>query len=115
MHVKRQSTDNAVSATPGLYRLNLQQICKYRYSGWAPLETMKTLLRSLVGRLNWSPMSVPGVAWRRGPWRAALIGLVAMSPAPAKEAVVWIESYDEALAEARKTGKPIFLEFRCAP
>ena len=32
-----------------------------------------------------------------------------------KEAVTWIESYDEALAEARRTGKPIFLEFRCAP
>ena len=33
----------------------------------------------------------------------------------AKEAVAWIESYDEALSEARRTGKPIFLEFRCAP
>lgn len=36
-------------------------------------------------------------------------------PADPKEAVIWIESYDEALAEARLTGKPIFLEFRCAP
>ncbi len=35
--------------------------------------------------------------------------------APAKEAVVWIESYEEAIAEARRTGKAIFLEYRCAP
>lgn len=31
------------------------------------------------------------------------------------EKVKWFFSYPEALAEARKTGKPIFLEFRCAP
>ena len=33
----------------------------------------------------------------------------------AKDAVTWIERYDEAIEEARETGKPIFLEFRCAP
>ena len=33
----------------------------------------------------------------------------------AKTAVAWIESYDEAIEVARTTGKPIFLEFRCAP
>ncbi|MYC65027.1 MAG: hypothetical protein F4X12_01685 [Acidobacteriia bacterium] len=33
----------------------------------------------------------------------------------AKDAVTWIESYDEAIEVARNTGKPIFLEFRCAP
>lgn len=33
----------------------------------------------------------------------------------AKDAVTWIERYDEAIEEARNTGKPIFLEFRCAP
>ena len=27
----------------------------------------------------------------------------------------WFENYDEAIAEAKKTGKPIFLEFRCSP
>ena len=42
-------------------------------------------------------------------------GMLLASTAPAREAVTWIESYDEALAEARRTGKPIFLEFRCAP
>ena len=33
----------------------------------------------------------------------------------AKDAVTWIENYDEAIEVARDTGKPIFLEFRCAP
>lgn len=33
----------------------------------------------------------------------------------AKDAVTWIETYDEAIEVARETGKPIFLEFRCAP
>jgi len=33
----------------------------------------------------------------------------------AEEAVGWITSYEEALEEARRTGKPIFLEFRCGP
>lgn len=42
------------------------------------------------------------------------VGLLAVR-VPAKDAVVWIESYDEAIEEARSTGKPIFLEYRCAP
>lgn len=33
----------------------------------------------------------------------------------AEEAVGWITSYEEAVEEARRTGKPIFLEFRCGP
>ncbi len=27
----------------------------------------------------------------------------------------WHNNYREAIAEARRTGKPIFLEFRCEP
>lgn len=51
--------------------------------------------------------------WACGPALAVALG---MAPAAqGKEAVTWIESYDEALEEARRTGKPIFLEFRCAP
>ena len=48
---------------------------------------------------------------------SAALALAALAhiPARAEQAVTWIESYDEALAEARRTGKPIFLEFRCAP
>lgn len=37
------------------------------------------------------------------------------TPAAAEEAVGWITSYEEAVEEARRTEKPIFLEFRCAP
>ena len=29
--------------------------------------------------------------------------------------VEWFDDYDQATAEAKRTGKPIFLEFRCAP
>ena len=48
-------------------------------------------------------------------WWGGLVGTPATGIAAAKDAVVWIERYDEAIAEARRTGKPIFLEFRCAP
>ena len=78
-----------------------------------PLRTSSLRVRDLVrqerGRRFWS------VAWRC----AALCAVLSSSPVggsvAAKEAVVWIESYDEALREAQRTGKPIFLEFRCAP
>ncbi|MDE0263535.1 MAG: hypothetical protein OXJ37_14120 [Bryobacterales bacterium] len=45
---------------------------------------------------------------------AAAIGLQ-QEVAFARDAVSWIENYDEAIEVASKTGKPIFLEFRCAP
>ncbi len=48
----------------------------------------------------------------------ALLGvalLMLAGSAEGREAVTWIESYDEAIEEARRTGKPIFLEYRCAP
>jgi hypothetical protein len=34
-------------------------------------------------------------------------------PARAQEGISWLDNYQEALKEAKKTGKPIFLEFRC--
>lgn len=56
---------------------------------------------------------------RAGFFCAALLLSVAIGlqqeVAFAKDAVIWIERYEEAIEEARKTGKPIFLEFRCAP
>jgi hypothetical protein len=30
-----------------------------------------------------------------------------------EEGINWLSSYSAALAEAKRTGKPIFLEFRC--
>ena len=38
----------------------------------------------------------------------------ASAQAPQDE-IVWLESYDEALAEAKRSGKPILLTFRCVP
>jgi len=29
--------------------------------------------------------------------------------------IVWLDNYQAALKQARATGKPIFLEFRCEP
>lgn len=29
--------------------------------------------------------------------------------------IYWIDNYPEAIEEARKSGKPLFLEFRCEP
>ena len=47
---------------------------------------------------------------------AALVsGTLAAENSSGGQAVTWIESYDEAVEVARATGKPIFLEFRCAP
>ncbi len=31
------------------------------------------------------------------------------------DGIQWLSSYKEAIAEAKRTGKPIFLEFRCEP
>lgn len=76
---------------------------------------MRTLFRSVARRLGWLPTSGPGARFWGGVSAVALAGPLLVLPAPADEAVTWIESYDEALAEARRTGKPIFLEFRCAP
>ena len=76
---------------------------------------MRTLFRNIARRLGRLPTSGPGARLWRGASVVALVGALLVLPAPAKEAVTWIESYDEALVEARRTGKPIFLEFRCAP
>lgn len=70
-----------------------------------------------------SSQSIASPSWRRCWYRAAKYALLCVAalaiplggPVDPKEAVIWIESYDEAIAEARLTGKPIFLEFRCAP
>jgi hypothetical protein len=35
--------------------------------------------------------------------------------AQADDRLIWVDNYEAALKEARATGKPIFLEFRCWP
>ena len=41
--------------------------------------------------------------------------LFAAQPLEDKGEIVWYRSYDKAFAQAKLTGKPIFLEFRCIP
>jgi hypothetical protein len=36
-------------------------------------------------------------------------------PKPADDEIVWLDNYKDALKEAKATGKPIFLEYRCEP
>ncbi len=50
----------------------------------------------------------------------AALGLFAFVSAtragdPQQRKFTWHHSYQAALAEAKQTGRPIFLEFRCAP
>jgi hypothetical protein len=38
------------------------------------------------------------------------------SPLPAQDdGIYWFNDYHDALQEAKRTGKPIFLEYRCEP
>ena len=43
------------------------------------------------------------------------MGMFSLVPAFAQddETIDWLDNYDKALAEAKRTNKPIFLEFRC--
>ena len=54
--------------------------------------------------------------FRRSLSRLLLAGLFCLTVASAQEQYIeWFDDYGEAVAEAKRTGKPIFLEFRCAP
>jgi hypothetical protein len=46
---------------------------------------------------------------------AGSAGLLATRLLAQNDEINWLENYSDALREARKTGKPIFLEFRCEP
>ena len=46
----------------------------------------------------------------------AFVALLATGPSSIQEETLeWLDDYDEAIALARETGKPLFVEFRCAP
>ncbi len=47
----------------------------------------------------------------------ALLALAALPLAAQQDddSLTWLDSYQEALREAKATGKPIFLEYRCEP
>jgi hypothetical protein len=46
---------------------------------------------------------------------ACIVGLLVLPLVAQEDEINWLENYGEALREARRTGKPIFLEFRCEP
>ena len=49
-------------------------------------------------------------------WKFALCAALTAVPVLAQdETVDWLNNYKEALQEAKRTGKPIFLEYRCEP
>jgi len=63
-----------------------------------------------------------GLAMLALSWGLAMVGQAQETAAPESkpeskpvEHLPWHDNYAEALAEAEATGKPIFLEFRCAP
>ena len=43
------------------------------------------------------------------------LAVAVLATVPAQAELFWHQSYDAAMEEAKRTGKPIFLEFRCAP
>lgn len=47
----------------------------------------------------------------------ALLGCFLASTAPslAQDEIRWLDNYRETIQEAKRTQKPIFLEFRCEP
>jgi hypothetical protein len=50
---------------------------------------------------------------------SGILWLAAPGPAGSlraqEEGIHWFDNYAEALRQARETGKPIFLEYRCEP
>jgi len=47
--------------------------------------------------------------------RIAGVALAVFAALPAQADLFWHTSYEAAVEEAERTGKPIFLQFRCAP
>jgi hypothetical protein len=46
---------------------------------------------------------------------SVLLIAAAHAPAQPQKAFGWLKDYEAGKAEARRTGKPIFLVFRCEP
>jgi hypothetical protein len=44
-----------------------------------------------------------------------LVGLMAGALLADDDGIYWLDNYAEAIQEAKRTGRPIFLEFRCEP
>ncbi len=46
---------------------------------------------------------------------ACVVGSVVVPLLAQDDEIRWLDNYSEAIREAKRTGKPIFLEFRCEP
>ena len=57
---------------------------------------MRSLLSILLG--------LASLSWQSAPLNAQAV-----------DAVEWLDNYQDALQQAKATGKPIFLEYRCEP
>ena len=49
------------------------------------------------------------------PTLAIQFGAAASDDVTTQEKIVWLDNYSRALDEARATGKPILIAFRCVP
>ena len=66
---------------------------------------------SIFAKLGCRLVCVLGFAILSAPFGGATV----FSAQDGGEMIEWLDDYDEALVEAKRTGKPIFLEFRCSP
>jgi len=46
---------------------------------------------------------------------ACVLGLLVSPLLAQDDGIYWFNNYNDALQEAKRTGKPIFLEYRCEP
>jgi hypothetical protein len=76
-------------------------------------EKLNTIKLFMLGIVVWSTAIFISPASEH----RATAGSVTQQPkaAQADDRLIWLDNYDAALKEARATGKPIFLEFRCWP
>ena len=44
-----------------------------------------------------------------------LLFLAQSTPPDADDGLEWLDNYQQAIQQAKATGKPIFLEYRCEP
>lgn len=72
---------------------------------WSGILSLTSVAVILIGNFSYS-----GVIRSVG---AHAKGLQAGSSA--EQGIFWINNYARAIAQAKSTGKPIFLEFRCVP
>ena len=82
-------------------------------------EQLNTIKLAVLGAVLWT---LVGSGWHSEPRSVAKAAdasvagdVVDDNPAANGDKVYWHDNYAAALKEAKATGKPIFLEFRCAP